>query len=348
MYKLEVVADKLNVRNTPDADPAFTNWIGDLSKRELFTAVKKVKRGIFEETDEWYEDENNRYYTASKTAVEAAIPWWMTSLGICDVWNTYNENGEKVNIAVLDTGYNINNPEFEISNSNYYNAVPGTSINDDDGHGSYCASIIGARNLNNIVACAPKSQLFIGKVSQSGSLKYSRLIDAINWAITKKVDIISISYGGSSTNDDLEQSIHNAVQNNILVVSSIGDNYPAQGQSGGTYPSLYKECLAVGATDKGNMLSAVTMVNAKTEINAPGEDIEAYTKTDFPTALNPGTSQAAAVVAGICGLIISYMKKRNISYSSDSIKKLITGNADPVTNAANQKLISPKKIFSNI
>ena len=44
MYKLQVTADKLNVRSSPDADPTFANWIGDMSKGEIFTAINRVKR----------------------------------------------------------------------------------------------------------------------------------------------------------------------------------------------------------------------------------------------------------------------------------------------------------------
>ena len=71
MYKLQVIADKLNIRSTPEADPSFANWMGDMIKGETYTALKKVKGGIFEGTDEWFVDQNNLFTSAASTSINA-------------------------------------------------------------------------------------------------------------------------------------------------------------------------------------------------------------------------------------------------------------------------------------
>ena len=162
------------------------------------------------------------------------------------------------------------------------------------------------------------------------------------------MDIISISYGAQRDDEELHNIIKEAViKQNILVVASIGNNLPELGQAGGDFPALYIECLAVGATNKFNEISPVTKLNEKTEINAPGEDIFSYVRNNTPEGTPNGTSQATAIVAGICGLIISRHKKLNKSYTTDSIKALLTENFDFVKNSTTQKLISPAKIFLN-
>jgi len=71
MYKLQVIADKLNIRSTPEADPSFANWVGDMVKGETYTALKIVKGGIFEGTDNWFLDQNNLFTSAASTSINA-------------------------------------------------------------------------------------------------------------------------------------------------------------------------------------------------------------------------------------------------------------------------------------
>jgi hypothetical protein len=71
MYKLQVIADKLNIRSTPDADPSFANWVGDMVKSETYTALKIVKGGVFEGTDNWFLDQNNLFTSAAASSVNA-------------------------------------------------------------------------------------------------------------------------------------------------------------------------------------------------------------------------------------------------------------------------------------
>src|SRR2546423_5735543 len=102
MYKLEVTADKLNIRNTPEADSTFTNWIGDLNKGEQFAAIKLVKGKSFEDNDNWYVDNLNRYLWEG-----AVTQWWCKLLnipGLQELAMPFINEQNPVNIAVLDTG----------------------------------------------------------------------------------------------------------------------------------------------------------------------------------------------------------------------------------------------------
>ena len=210
---------------------------------------------------------------------------------------------------------------------------------------AYCASLIGGRNKMSFTSTAPKSKLFIAKICSQGSVSsYSIMVDAIKWAIEKKVDIISISYGGESTDAELESIIKTAVHDhNIVVVASIGDKFAGSANIP-CFPALFADCLAVGATNDHKQIAAITIVNNKTEINAPGEAIPGYTLSATPVALT-GTSQASAIVAGICALIISQFKKKGKKYTVQQIRDLIAQHSDPINGTANQKLIAPLKIF---
>jgi len=337
--------------------------IGSISPSGKIITMDGVESGkVLKGNNKWYFKINDKgekqYYwgggismvdqnsSVLSSFTNANVPWWIQQLKIPEIWSTYSEKGADARIAILDTGYKKDNPEIVIAD--FFNTVGGTStIDDGDGHGTYCTSIIGARNNTRIIGCAPQAQLFSGKITQNGSVSYQKICSCITWAVKKQVDIISISYGGPNLNDNLRNAIHDAVNtHNIVVIAPIGNNNPPQGQAGGNYPGLFDDCITVGATDSSNRLSGVTMVNDKTDINAPGDEIDGYALDNTPTQLPAGTSQATAVVAGVCGLIISRFKASHQSYSPQSIKQLIVQNFDPVVGSPDQKLISPTKIFS--
>lgn len=303
----------------------------------------------------WYKTTDGCYVwsggvsTANPQDQANSYSWWIDALCIPEIWRNYNEYGEKAAVAILDSGYNVNNSDVAEGvkcSGIFFKSANGTpiAINDSYGHGSHCASLIGGRNIKNITGCAPLSELYIAKICSQGSVKsYTSLVTAIQWAIDNRADIISISYGGEDPDEDLERMINSAVnEHNILVIASIGDT---QTSNLPCYPASYSNCLAVGATNEKNEISAISIVNDKTEIYAPGENIMGYWLGNTPEAKN-GTSQAAAIMSGICALIVSRHKKLGKSYTVNSIRNLIIQNADFISE--NQKLISPIKIFKNI
>ena len=75
------------------------------------------------------------------------INWAQAVLGIPRVWR--QTQGEGVKVAVLDTGIDRDHPDLA-------DAIEGTrdftgdGIEDEDGHGTHCAGVIGAR-LNGLL-----------------------------------------------------------------------------------------------------------------------------------------------------------------------------------------------------
>jgi major intracellular serine protease len=348
MAQLKVIANKLNMRTSPVTDFADKgNIVSVVTKGVVIESVAQIENNL----GIWCQNSDGHWASEKWLSTTLEIPKWMDLLQLPTIWDV--EKGGKACVAVLDTGYNTSNNEIKGNvfdqHISIQNPTVKIDINDNNGHGTLCASLIASQNRNFIVGCAPEAQLYIAKISDQQELRFKFLIDGIKWAIQKKVDIISISYGAQKDDEDLHNAIKEAViENNILIIAAIGNNDPERGQSGGDFPALYPECLAVGAIDNTNHLSLVTKRNPKTEINAPGEGIIAYLKGSAPEATPNGTSQATAIIAGICALIISRHKVLNKSYTVKSIKDLIAENFEPVEGVDGQKLISPSKIFSKI
>ena len=360
MAKLKVIVPLLNKRSLPVGDTTDkSNVIGKVKEGFEFESVEQQKNAL----GDWFKDRDGSWYwgggvskgDAELSEIEKSnghqIPWWMLQFKIPEIWSMYNEKGVNAKVAVIDSGYNTVNPEIKdgVVAEYVHPSFPDTvTINDILGHGSYCASIIGARNRLQIIGCAPDCKLFVAKVTSRGIYDNNKVKDAIKWAIDQQVDIISLSIGGDK-NDDINALITIAQQKNIIVISSIGNNdNPESIIEGGDFPALYSDTIAVGATDEANKLSKVTLLNEKTEINAPGENISGYILDLIPGTLPAGTSQATAIVAGICALIVSRHRSLNRNYTSKTIRELICNNTNPVSDFPNQKLISPTKIFEKI
>ncbi len=272
---------------------------------------------------------------------------WLSKLKIHDIWETYKETGASAKVAILDTGYDVMNPDINDAVSETCLCCETTvGIVDKTGHGTHCASIIGSRNKRNIVGCAPNSTLYIGKVSEYGTINYSQLVKGINWAISKNVDLISVSIGGEEQNTELESVVKHAYDNNITVVASIG-NYIQFGINRGEYPALYLPCIAVGSVNYAGQLSGVSVLNPKTEIYTYGERIDAYS-SDGKIVSRSGTSQSTAIISGILALVISACKTSGKDHSPKRVKELLAQHSDPVVNAQNQRMINPVKLFSNL
>ncbi len=352
------VCSKLNIRTSkPDTKSPVRNTVlpGTVLSYTGYVTDGQSING----NSKWYRDTNGDFFWAGGIEIildsrntQKTGNWWIDALNIPSIWNDYNEQGDRAKVAILDSGYNTKIPDITngVKDSRIcFKSVAGRPITIDDifGHGSHCASVIGSRNTNGIIGCAPKSEMYIAKICSQGSVRsFEIFVDAITWAIEKKVDIISISYGGESPDPLLESIINKAVNDhNILIIASIGDNYNSASKP--CYPALFKNCLAVGATNRQNQISQITVLNQKTEINAPGEDISAYWTDNIPVG-QTGTSQASAIVAGIAALVISALRKKGRGYTVNELKELLTQNFDPIQGYPNQKLISPSKIFNTI
>lgn len=355
MATFKVNVDKLNLRSSPVQDFANkANVVGVLRKDSVFTCVRVIENELGRwcvgadghcVSEKWLGE-----ITFTSEISTKKTPWWIEQLKIEEIWNSYSEKGARAKVAVLDSG--INQKITDVKNGVFkefvHPAFPSSvTIDDTNGHGTYCASLIGGRNKNFIVGCAPECDLYIAKITEEDTFEINILYDSIEWAIKENVDIISISQGGPFDKNTCDL-ISLAFEKNIIVIASIGNN-PIDNEisTGGKYPALCEKCIAVGATTIDKQLSRITLRNPKTEINAPGESIFGYIKESNPEIFPDGTSQATAIVAGICTLVISRHKALNKSYTAASIKNLITSNFDVIVNST-QKLISPQKIFEKI
>ncbi|GGL44426.1 S8 family peptidase [Sporolactobacillus putidus] len=234
-------------------------------------------------------------------------------------WYSQGITGKGVKIALLDTGVDKTCKDLSVTKGiNFVGDNPG-NYNDDNGHGTKIAGIIGAKkNGLNLVGIAYDSDLYIAKVAdKNGNVKFENLIKGIQWAINQHVDIINISLEFEHDNAALHQAITDAVKHNIMVIASSG-NIRFPGDTYSAFPGAYKEVIAVGMLNSYGKVYSKEFLSKKVDVFAPGEDIAALYLHNKMT-LDTGVSFSTAYTTGYSGLIIQSDKNKGRSITRDSL-----------------------------
>jgi RHS repeat-associated protein len=231
--------------------------------------------------------------------------------------------GAGVNVAILDTGMNINSTELHIAGGVSF--VPGdTSITDNNGHGTFVAGVLAAlKNDQGLVGVAPNVNLFDVKVLDGGGNgTYSQVIKGIEWAIDNHMDVISMSFAGTEYSAALEEIVKKAYDAGILLVAATGND----GANSVSYPAKFNSVIAVGAVDGGNNLASFSNTGSEVELVAPGVSVEGLSLINGQYTNATGTSIAVPQVAGVAALI----KSKNPTFSNQDIRNVLNQSAVPL------------------
>ncbi len=249
---------------------------------------------------------------------------------------------------------------------------------DDNGHGSHCAGIIGARGNNGIglTGVAWDVRLIGAKfLDATGSGATSNAIKAINYGIALRqrgyaLTVSNNSWGGGGFNQPLLDAIRNSASAGILFVAAAGNSntnndttpfYPANYGTNANPASMSDNIISVASTTSSNTKSSFSNYGASTvHIAAPGSNIYStyYLSSSPATAYGTlsGTSMAAPQVSGIaalmqaaCGNVLTYQQLKSgilasgtvFSELSSVVQTSAVANAHGAAQAAQTACASP-------
>ena len=248
------------------------------------------------------------------------IPWGVEKIGAPIVWNM-GYMGVNVKVAILDTGIDTEHPDLHVVGGVTF--VHGTkTYNDDNGHGTHVAGIVAAlNNTIGVVGVAPEASLYAVKVLNRKGIGFvSDVIAGIEWSIDNHMQIISMSFGSTSDSTSLHDECDVAYEAGIVLVAAAGNNGPDNDTI--TYPAKYSSVIAVGATDKDDMVASWSSRGQELELTAPGVDIYSTYKDGTYETLS-GTSMACPHVTGTVALILS----KNSTLTPDNIRNILQNSA---------------------
>ena len=229
---------------------------------------------------------------------------------------------------VLDTGIDFDHPDLNVDVNRARSFVPDvTSADDENGHGTHVAGIIGAKNNTiGVLGVASGATLVPLKVlDKDGIGKLSYIIQALAYVSTsgKAGDVVNMSLGEDVASDVLDQQVQSTANRGILISIAAGnDSKQASQFSPGRANG--QNIFTVSAVDSlNNFASFSNYGNDAVDFAAPGVRILSTYK-DGKYAKMSGTSMAAPHVAGLLLLV-----GRNL-HSSGTALNDPDGTPDPI------------------
>lgn len=243
-------------------------------------------------------------------------------------------NGAGVGVAVLDTGVDLAHSDLA-GTVDAFSAF-GSSCQDDQGHGTHVAGIIGARdNALDVIGVAPGATIYCVKVlNGNGSGTDADVMAGLDWVLTNHeavipaIHVINMSLGREGSRDDnpaMRDLVAALDAAGVLVVVAAGNDPSLDVNQ--QVPSAYATVAPVASTTAlagsnacrflanpigADTASYFTSDGTGVTVSAPGEERENVsrgcmiqsvgilsTRLGGGTTRMSGTSMAAPHVAGI-------------------------------------------------
>ncbi len=257
-----------------------------------------------------------------------------------------------VRVAVIDTGVDAAHPELRgkvvqqadfvdlegMDTTEFIGDIHGydTVADDEVGHGTHVAGIVGARGLEMDEGVVPECSIVAVRVlatMRRGAQRWGAgIVDNINPGIkfavdVGRADVLNISLGIRHVGGGLPHAdvIRYALSRNVTVVAASGND----GSPERYYPGALPGVCAVGAVDPQGAVARFTSYGANITCVAPGTNVySAFAHRTY--AMASGTSQASPYVAGSVALMKSYARDQGTRLTNDMIFDVLKRTSDRV------------------
>ena len=273
-------------------------------------------------------------------------------IGAAAAWDAATGSGTTV--AVVDTGVYYKHPDL-IGNAwtNAADPVNGldddgdgfdddvygadfigndSNPDDDGGHGTHVAGIIGAQG-NNAIGIAgvnwDVNVMALKFLDENGEGNTADAANAIDYAVAHGARVINASWGGPAFSMALYGAVKRAGERGALIVAAAG-NEGVNADAKPDYPAAFDlpNVVSVAATDRSDRLLDFSNYGSKSvDLAAPGDDVY----STVPIVSDPsgyasfsGTSMAAPFVSGAAALYLARFPQA----SSDQVKAALMQSAD--------------------
>ena len=288
--------------------------------------------------------------------IEEAIPndtlynrmWNLERIGMPVAWDVSGNTLGNIRVCVIDTGVRISHDQLAgrtadetdvyLSNGDAYgDADPDND--DENGHGTKCAGIIGAIRDDNSLTAGIAPVTIIPVNAHSGGTSISNYTDGIYWGVDHGADVISLSFGShrsSPYQSELDAAAY-AENHGVIVCAAAGNE---DGDADDHYPSAIPYYICVAAVDDDD--ERVTQpkwgwgsnFGDTVDLCAPGQGdvgasndsiltLDRDSDSDWTNSFN-GTSSATPHVAGVCALLAHV----NPSLTAQEIRNIIQTTAE--------------------
>ncbi len=256
---------------------------------------------------------------------QASRPWNLDQVAAPSFWAQTKGGGAVV--AVIDTGLDVNHPEFagRVFKPRNMTTIDTQLVTDIVGHGTHVTGIIAGKSCG----IAPEARIMPIKVFPDDEADHNADLYIKNAcrhildynktaAAADRVVAVNFSFGGEVYDPYLAYLIRRLVDTGVSVVVSAGNagDGDAETYEVWSFPAYIFECLTVGATNRDGTGAVYSNSFDGIDIGAPGTAIySAWPGGGYKTI--SGTSMAAPHVTGAMGLIYAAWRKREVVWPTE-------------------------------
>ena len=226
--------------------------------------------------------------------------------------------GDRVLVAVLNSGVDINHPELAGAIAQTFDTLPAPMT--PHKHGTAIAGLIAAHG--KLTGAAPAANILairaFNPTAKGADGTTFNILKGLDWAAANGARVINMSFAGPS-DPALHRSLAAAHKKGIVLVAAAGNAGP---KSPPLYPAADPNVIAVTATDADDKLFAAANRGRHIAIAAPGTQILVAIPDDKYEVAS-GTSYSAAEVSGIAALML----ERDGDLTPDKLRDILMATA---------------------
>lgn len=334
------------------------NLIEDLEKKDF---IKYAEKNAIKKTMSIFNDPLYGVVDGKN------VKWHLDMIYSEGAW-MIQQGDPNIKVAIVDNYVWGSHPDLNISTSNLYNvnntnnnASPSSTQDSslqayEDSHGTHAAGLAGAVNNNGTgIASIGGGVTLMGIRAANNNGNLYRTSDGVRWAVQNGANVVNMSYGSDYYNQSDADAFQQYANLGVVLVAAAGN----EGDEGNktSYPAGYSAVMSVASVDGNGKLSYFSQhgsINA--DIAAPGGFINYESsisgRATYPNILSTtyckpnslnyatlkgtyydgmqGTSMASPMVAGLCGLLLSY----DTTLTPSQIKSLLQQTASPLNAAS--------------
>lgn len=284
IYKLEDDVTKKEVREMENAidnlDGSEGQEVEEVIKKELYTAdsIETIAEVASAEQIEYIEPNYIARAMGTDDPYYARYGWYLEMINAPYIWEK-EMLGNGVTVAVLDSGVEMDHPDFEATDfTEPFNAIKESEetynpidITDDYGHGTAVTGIIAAtaNNQKGMTGIMPEATVMPIKVLDGKTGSVADVVRGIDHASDYGADVINISAGITSDSSSLKAACQRAAARGTIIVAAAGNDYNSRAE----YPASYDTVVSVASIESDGTHSDFSNYNQFVAVSAPGNDI---------------------------------------------------------------------------
>jgi|GEM_PF-2112266 len=329
------------------AEPAGKKWGNSITEKILSrnqlaprteliqlddeTQLNSMINSMKKDADVLYVEENKKRMLMGTVSLPNdpyySRQWGLSKISALNAWGILSTADSAV-VAVIDSGITSTHADLMnriASGGKSFLSGPfgGSTLSDSCGHGTEVSGVIAAETNNSVGICGVAGTgsikiLPLKTADRDGASYVSDVIEAIDYAISKDVDVINLSMGSEESSSIENAAVQRAIQAGIVVVASAGND----GKYTYEYPASYDNVISVGSIAETGNVSTFSTYNDKVDLVAPGENIYTCTNRGSYYA-EDGTSFSAPMVSAVAAVL----KSLDSSLTLAEIESILTSSA---------------------